>query len=541
MKRKLTALCLLLCLILTALPCGAAKKGKQTGRVLFVPHDNRPISNEQTAEAIRQLGWEILVPPDELLGDRNNPGNPDKVWTWLEQNAKKTDIAVLSSDTLVYGSLVASRKHNYTEAQLAERLRRFETFKSANPKLHTYVFGSIMRTPRSGEHSGTEEPSYYRSYGADIFRYTALTDKSEREKLNRREKKEYDFLTRLIPKQALDDWLSRRKKNLTVNQRLIDLTRNQTIEYLALGRDDSAPYSQTKMESRSLTAYGKDLGATRFQAMAGIDEFAMLMLTRAVNAKTGNVPFVHVAYNTGRGANTVPAYSDESIADTIHEHILATGGLLVDTPGKADLLLLVNTNPNGKTYEANDRGNNSVPREGTKFFADMVANAVKSGKAVCVADIAYANGADNAMMKMLRDQDLLFRLRAYAGWNTPTNSTGFVLGEGMLSLQMQDAAVDKLLLQRYLDDWAYQSNVRITIGRQLGWLRGTGAYSSLGDKQGAVCDRATRMMQRFAEENLPPLENFANLQVEFPWNRMFEARIGFRAPVSLLHRSTATE
>lgn len=41
-------------------------------------------------------------------------------------------------------------------------------------------------------------------------------------------------------------------------------------------------------------------------------------------------------------------------------------------------------------------------------------------------------------MDELRDRGLLFKLRAYAGWNTPTNSTGFVIGEGMLAKHMKD-------------------------------------------------------------------------------------------------------
>ena len=540
MKRKLMALCLLFCLLLTALPAGAAKKDKAPGKILFVPHDNRPISDQQTADTVRELGWEILVPPDDILGSRTNQGSPDAVWAWLEQNAKKADIAVLSTDTLVYGSLVGSRKHNYSEKQLAERVARFTLFHEKNPRMSVYAFGSIMRTPRNGDHAGTEEPAYYHNYGADIFRYTALTDKTETEKLSRREKKEYDFLTKLVPPKAMDDWLARRRKNVNVSRKLIDLARANVFDYLALGRDDNAPHCQTHMESRHLSEYGQDLGPTRFQAMAGIDEFAMLMLTRAMNDKTGNVPFVYTRYNKGRGANTVPAYSDETIAETVQEHILALGGMSVDNPAKADMVLLVNTNPDGKTYEAQDRANNGTPRDGTKYFADITAESVASGKPTCVADIAFANGADNALMEQLRDRALLFKLRAYAGWNTPTNSTGFVLGQGMLALQMNEASIDRLLVQRYLDDWAYQANVRATIGRQLGWLRGSGAYSSLDSKYDFVCGRATRMMQRFAETNLPPLEDFSKLELTFPWNRMFEANFVFKkANTSLLHTAEA--
>jgi hypothetical protein len=234
---------------------------------------------------------------------------------------------------------------------------------------------------------------------------------------------------------------------------------------------------------------------------------------------------VYVRYNWGSGGNTVPSYSDEKISDSIRAAIIAAGGLQVTSPDKADFVLAVNTNPNGKTGEANNRDNNGIVREGTKYFASIVEDYLNKGYPVGIADIAFANGADNALLSELKARDLLFKIRAYAGWNTATNSTGFVIGEGMLAAQMTDEARDQLLLHRYLDDWAYQANVRTVIGRQLGWLRGTGAYSSLDDKRVGIEARASRMMNEFAEDNMPPLNELSDLKVTFPWNRMFEADI----------------
>ena len=105
MTRKLlcSLLCACLAVIFAAQPV-FAKKPSDKGHILFVPHDNRPISDEQTADTIRKLGWEIDVPPDDLLGGRGILGKPEKVWDWLEERAKTADIAVLSSDTLLYGN-----------------------------------------------------------------------------------------------------------------------------------------------------------------------------------------------------------------------------------------------------------------------------------------------------------------------------------------------------------------------------------------------------------------------------------------------------
>jgi hypothetical protein len=529
--KRWTIFFVLLCILSMETPMALAKKARPAAaetpqQIIYIPHDNRPISDKQTADVVSKLGYEVVVPPAEMLGGREKLGEPEELWAWLDDHAKNAKAAVISSDAMLYGSLVASRKHEYTEKTIIDRAQKFEAFHKRNPKLPLYVFGSIMRTPRSGEYSGTEEPGYYRNYGADIFRYTVLLDKKEVEGLTKREQKEITFLQRLIPEKSLRDWMDRRTKNFTANKYLIDLTKKDTFRYFVLGRDDNAPYSETHRESRHLSDYGKALGKTRFQSMAGIDEIGMLLLTRSTNDLERQVPIVYVRYNWGRGGDTVPSYSDEPISRSISDAITAAGGYEATLPSeRTDLVLVVNTNPNGKTYEANDARNDGVRRDGTGYCAGLIDGYVKEGKPVGVADIAFANGADNALMKELKERGLLFKIRAYAGWNTATNSTGFVIGSGMLAKRMKDESVDELLLTRYLDDWAYQANVRTKVARQLSWLRGDGVYGNLGSKRTAVEWRATEDIKDFVKENLPPFESLTELQVTFPWNRMFEADI----------------
>lgn len=539
--KKITALLLCLAVFLAAFSGIAAAKKKEApkdkGTIVFIPHDNRPISDVETADTIRQLGYKVVVPPDELLGSNSNLGDSDKLWQWLEDNTTvphKKDkkppykplpgikAVVLSGDAMIYGSLVGSRKHHFTQQKLLERVKKFQEFKDSHPKVPMYVFSSIMRTPRTGEASGSEEPGYYFSYGTDIFRYTALKDKEEVEGLTKREKKEMKFLTEFLPREAIDDWMSRRSKNLAVNKAMIDLAKAGTFSYFCLGRDDNAPYSQTHRESRWLNDYGRELGKTRFNNMAGIDEFGMLLLTRAVNDLEAVMPFVYVRYNMGEGARVVPSYSDEAIDKTIRSHVTMAGGVYVTTPARADLVLLVNTNPNGETYEANDAGNTEKSRFSTRYFMNMLEEELAEGRPVGIADIAYANGSDNALMAALRDKDLLFRLQAYSGWNTPTNSTGFVLGQGMLVPRMSDESRKRLLYTRYLDDWGYQANVRQNLSATLGYFKGQGSGGNLNEKRAQTEASATLRMQTFAGWNLPKFLDVKQIKVTMPWNRLFE-------------------
>lgn len=506
----------------------AAKKKEVKEKILYIPHDSRPIVNKQTIEILEKAGVQVISPPVELLGNRENLGDPDLLWDWLKKNAKKDlTAAVISSDALLYGSLVGSRKHEYDGDEVLARADLFNEFRNKHKKLPLYIFGSIMRTPRTGLASGYEEPDYYRYYGTNIFRLTELMDKQETEGLTPREVKEFNFLQRLIPERAIKDWMGRREKNFNANKKLIDYARNKTFDYLLLGRDDNAPYSQTHNEGRKLLEYGQELGGNKYLTTAGIDEIGLVLLTRAVNKHENVSPKIFVKYNWGHGGQTIPAYSDETIDDSIQSAIQATGATLTNDYSSADFVLTVNTNPNGETYEAGSDTNNTKAREGTKFFADTVQDYINSGNKVIVADVAFANGSDNALMEQLKRRGLLFKLQAYSGWNTPTNSSGFALSTGILSSRMKDDSVNELLLRRYLDDWAYQANVRNVVADQLNWVVGDGRYEFLNDKRDYAADNCKFLLENFAQKNLPSFTGNDNIKVRFPWNRMFEADIYF--------------
>ena len=527
-KNFWNAVCILLSLMIffTGSTVCAAKKKVVQEKILYIPHDSRPIVNKQTIEILEKAGVQVIAPPVELLGDRENLGDPDLLWDWLNKNAKKDlTAAVISSDALLYGSLVGSRKHEYDGDTILARADLFKEFRRKHKKLPLYVFGSIMRTPRTGLASGYEEPDYYRYYGTNIFRLTELMDKQELEGLTPREIKEFNFLQRLIPTKAIEDWMGRREKNFDANKKLIDYARDKTFDYLLLGRDDNAPFSQTHNEGRKLLEYGR--GLNDYLTTAGIDEIGLVLLARAVNVRANASPKIFVKYNWGRGAQTVPAYSDEPIDESIRAAIKTAGATLTDDESRADFILAVNTNPAGETYEANDNINNGEIRHGTEFFVDTVQDYVSGGKKVLVADVAFANGSDNALMEQLKQRGLLFKIQSYAGWNTPTNASGFALGTGILSARMKDAAVDELLLRRYLDDWAYQANVRQIGAAQLDWIDGDGRYEFLNDKRDSAEETCASLLQSFAQRNLPKFTGNDNIRVRFPWNRMFEAEISF--------------
>lgn len=514
--------------------------------ILFVPHDNRPISFKQTADNIRDLGYEVLTPPQELLGNREKPqGNPDKLAEWVIDNAKKADSAVISADSMVYGSLVASRKHNLSVETAQQRVNNFSRIHEANPNLKLYVFASIMRTPQTSEASGSEDASYYAQYGTDIARYTALSDKREQDGLNRSERRQMKAYEENIPKEALADWLGRRRANLETNKALINLVKKGDITYLALGCDDNAKYSQTNMERRELDSCGKSLGSHRYQSVAGIDEIGFVLLTRCVNNLQGDIPFVSTHYAAGTGENTIPAYSNEPIKDSIKTHIKMAGGLPVTSDKRAELVFMVNTNFDGTTGAANDLNNTYTPNENVIGFVQNVKKAVNEGKKVGIGDITFGNGSDNSLMFGLYNEKLLDKISAYSGWNTPTNSTGYALAMGMCANYTDREGILKMLEVRYLDDWLYQANIRQTVANRLNSMPGEGDYGDTKTRTVPAQELATKLLrEKIAQYNLADFAGQSyvkDAEIKFPWERMFEADIVFPENVEEMKTTQETE
>ena len=254
-KKLVLGICLVVCLVnIFNVEKVFAKDEKKV--ILYVPQDDRPISSDQTAQVIRSMGYTVEMPPKDLLGDRDKAGRPEEINRWLVEMVVKIKVAVISSDAMIYGSLVASRKHHIPKDLLLRRVKNIEKLHDTHPKMPIYVFSSIMRTPKDGASSGTEEPEYYVKYGQAIANYTKI-DNADTSGLN----ESYQVALREgVPEAALKDWLSRRRTNVEVNKQLINLVKNNDVVYMATGKDDNSKLSQTHRESNELREYANSLG-----------------------------------------------------------------------------------------------------------------------------------------------------------------------------------------------------------------------------------------------------------------------------------------
>ena len=495
-----------------------------SGKILFVPMDNRPVCLSYTVDTLKAAGWDIITPPEEFIASRERMGEPDKLLEWLEKEAPSADAAVVSSDALIYGGLVASRTHEIDEKVLARRLQRLVFLQDNALGLKLYVFSTIMRTPKAS--SGGVEPKYYETYGPDIFRWSALNDKEEMSSLKKKEKEEKTALEKKIPAEYLEDWLLRREKNLEINKQLVYFTSNGKFNYFVLGKDDTAPFSQSHKESRAIEAIVQEQNPWNFRMFVGADQLGLLLLTRAVNEMTHEIPFVRVHYAEGVGAKTVPSYEDKAVGTTVTAHIYASGSFPVRNAERVELDLYVNTPYSGITKEASSPENiYQVSKTLEDFVEQIKIKADNEGKPAAVADVEFGNGASNAFAMQLMKKNLGKEIASYAGWNTASNSIGYALGQGVLSKYMDKDDHMEMLIIRFTDDWVYQANVRGALYSEIVWAQGINGTRLDGNKP-MLEEEALKRIKAFYKGHAS--DRILNrIQVDFPWNRMFEINIEF--------------
>lgn len=500
---------------------GTAESGsvrKTRGTLVFVPLDTRPVSKDYPVETMRAAGWEVQVPPVELLSSNNRTGKPDQLFEWLETKARESIGVVVSADALIYGGLVDSRTHYYDDVILRSRAERLLGLKKKSGNPNVYVFVTIMRSPKAS--AAPVEPIYYQEWGSRLFRQGALRDKAELRGLNRKEKRELQELNRTIPRNLENDFYGRRKLNFKTTELLLHGVESGSFNYLLIGRDDTAPLSQAHKEARQMSTLVNELPKEKIRFFSGADQLGLLLLTQAANRLLYTIPLVYADYAPGKGGDTIPTYEDDKVSVSAREHIFASGGYPVRTPTNADYILAVNTPYTGVMKEASDAANNGVIGEHTEAFLDKIQAYLDRGKKVIVSDSAYGNGADNALVKGLFQRGLAYKVAAYGGWNTSGNALGFALAQGLESPYYRAGAADDLLNIRYLDDWAYQANARMMVYKNLIWPNHM-PNSGFTEEQKAQVEKA--VSEAILQVAQPLMGEVAKTyDFKLPWDRMFE-------------------
>lgn len=499
---------------------GTAVQAKEKAALLFIPLDNRPVCFSYPVKVMEAAGYKIYTPPEKLLATRTAPADTEKLWKWLESRAEKVDAAVISTDALIYGGLVASRTHSMSMPELEAKVRRLQNLRmDKNTRL--YGFSTLMRTPR--ESYGNVEPAYYSNVGPAIFRYSQLSDKSDLHAETLLEDFEVGAFERNLAKAHLKDWLDRRNKNMEINHQLAMLTRVGRFEYFAIGKDDNAPLSHTHMEARKIILNNGYLSDESFQILPGVDQLGLLLLTRAANALSRKSPAVYPMYVEGVGPKTIPQYSDLPLGKSVPEQVIAAGGKIVYSPDAADVVLAINTPADGTMYDSTNLSNQYYASPANKRYIVNLGRMLEKGANISLADVAFSNGGDNGFMNEMSLRGFTEKLSAYNGWNTADNTVGFAIAQGMLAPQIAKDKQLMLMRERILDDWYYQSNARRIITDELEKNKKEAYKYTLNEMMPKIKKQAMDIISRLAVNY--DITAGTKFDVLFPWNRLFEVDI----------------
>ena len=192
-------------------------------------------------------------------------------------------------------------------------------------------------------------------------------------------------------------------------------------------------------------------------------------------------------------------YEDVSIEDSVKGQI-ELAGCKVSTEDEADILLIVN---NFKNHQGE-----IVMKIATEPFKKVWK---KPQKPYMIADVRFANGADNFFVKQIFDNQIDENFYGYSAWNTSANTLGSLICAAkvkFLAQEYNEEAFLKLQMTRFMDDWAYQANCR--------------------QKQDFPNEKTLRnIIEPYKHRIQKFLNRKYNTSYKYPWNRLFEVEIEF--------------
>lgn len=452
-------------------------------KIAFIPIDNRPVCYTLAEQIVAiDKNLEIVLPPREMLGDLTKIADTKGIINWIKQ-LKNIDKIIVSLDTIAYGGLVPSRRSTDSVDTIKARIEELKSVLRVK-NAEVYAFSSIMRI--SNNNFNEEEKEYWSQYGKEIFKYSYEYHKNGIANTN-------------VPKEVLEDYLDTRKRNFEINKIYVEWAQENFFDTLVFSKDDCAEYGLNVAEAKVL---GVHIAAKKCDAYikTGADEIPLSLLSRAI-AEERNVKIAPIFTNPD-ATDKISKYEDVSVFDSVKGQIELAGAFVSDVQN-ADIVLLVN---NFK----NEQGELVMGVDVEEFGGELEL----PDKPFLIADIVNANGSDNNFVQKFLSNEIDWnKFLGYAGWNTTGNTLGSALCCAIIKFLAQTPDIEsfkKVQAVRFLDDWAYQANVRKALKEQIQEL-------SVSELQ--------RLMSYFENLIKEKFETDIEIEYSYPWNRFFEIEV----------------
>lgn len=492
-------------------------------KIVYLPLDERPCNYDFPYKLFNRKDIKLIRPNKDIMGFKKEPGDIKLLHEFLLNETKDANGLVISIDTLLYGGIVPSRNHFFTEDDLRERMSVLKQIKENNPKLKIFAFDLIMRTPRYNDDE--EEPDYYRYSGSNIFRNGFLEHKKE---LGLASELELNELANIvIEPRYLNDYLRRRNINTNLTIESVKLVKENIIDFLVIPQDDSAEFGYTAKDQEKVRSVINELEVqSKIYIYPGADEVGMVLNARMVNEYYGKKPKYYIKYPSIASGYIIPTLEDRYLDTSVKYQISASGGVVVSSLSEADIVFAVNA-PQGymlpSSHQHIKHQGYTIHRNLVEFveFINYAINDVN--KPVNIADLGFDNGGDIEFVKMLDQKDLLHKIASYASWNIPCNTVGTTVAFGVSHFHFGNTKEHKsFLMHRYLEDVAYCSHTRYFIRENVVLNYGYNIYF-VGEQRGLIAEKVKAEIIKFINENLPTIKNnFIIHDCYMPWVRTYE-------------------
>ncbi len=491
-------------------------------KILHIPLDERPCNYEFPKQIFQGGEWEILTLPFSYLGLKKKPAQIEKIQQWVLNNYQSAYGIVISIDMLLYGGIVPSRIHYFSFEELKERLNILKLIKSKRPDFKIYAYNLVMRCPQYNDDD--EEPSYYQNYGLNIFRHKYIEHKKSLNIATNEELEEEKQI--FIPEEFVLDYETRRMTNLQVVLEVINLAKENIIDFLIIPQDDSAPYGYTALDQAQVAKKVND-NKLFFKILTypGADEVSNTLFARLLNEYYNKRPLVYLFYPAEKAKTVIPCAEDRYLDISAKYQILAAGCLFTPSLKDADLIFAINapskTMISSQFRESSDDGY-SVNRNLLDFinFIDYCINVLN--KPVCIGDVGYCNGGDLALITLIEQKKMYLKLAGYASWNIPCNSLGTALPMGIRYLYPHDQQLfNNFLIHRFVEDVGYCTLARKILREQ--YCNDEFSIYDTKQMRGKFSELAKKIIIEQVNKYMPTLKDkYKILDAYMPWIRTYE-------------------
>ena len=278
---------------------------------------------------------------------------------------------------------------------------------------------------------------------------------------------------------------------------------NRKASSLILARGDysyPAYYNNDSSNPDNLMAQPLNLPGTAGEGLTvakllktGADEIPLTLLARAIQGEIKISP----VFLEPEEKDLISNYEDISIEESVKGQI-ELAGCKISSEEEADILLYVN---NFKKHQGE-----IVMKVSTEPFRRVWCPPQKP---YMIADVRFANGADNFLVKQIFDHPADEMFCGFAAWNTSANTLGSLICAAkvkFLAKKYNKESFLKLQMTRFMDDWAYQANCRQKLE-----------------------EADVKVLRKIIEPYKNRIQKFLNRKYntiyKYPWNRLFEVEI----------------